>query len=101
MRSSLSDGTLNCQPGGRTARYDDRYYDRYYDRLKPPRRAVGTRKETMSLLNSALILRYGTIDPEYGRRLATTPPSEDGPVWMVNLMEYRPAADYPTVGRAG
>jgi hypothetical protein len=28
-------------------------------------------------------------------RLATTPPGDDGPVWMVNLMKYREVADYP------
>jgi hypothetical protein len=39
--------------------------------------------------------RYGTVDREYGMRLATTPPDEDGPVWMVNLMKYRNVADYP------
>ena len=38
--------------------------------------------------------RYGTVDREYGMRLATTPPEEDGPVWMVNLMKYRDVADY-------
>jgi hypothetical protein len=38
--------------------------------------------------------RYGTVDREYGMRLATTPPEEDGPVWMVNLMKYREVADY-------
>lgn len=38
--------------------------------------------------------RYGTVDREYGRLLATTPPDEDGPVWMVNLMKYREVADY-------
>lgn len=38
--------------------------------------------------------RYGTIDTDYGARLATTPPDEDGPVWMVNLMKYREVADY-------
>jgi uncharacterized protein (DUF1330 family) len=38
--------------------------------------------------------RYGTVDREYGMRLATTPPDEDGPVWMVNLMKYREVADY-------
>lgn len=32
---------------------------------------------------------YGTIDHEYGIRLATTPPEDDGPVWMVNLMRYK------------
>jgi hypothetical protein len=43
--------------------------------------------------------RYGTVDRDYGMRLATTPPDEDGPVWMVNLMKYREVADY-TDGRA-
>ena len=38
--------------------------------------------------------RYGTVDREYGMRLATTPPDDDGPVWMVNLMKYREHADY-------
>jgi len=39
-------------------------------------------------------VRYGQIDHEYGIKLATTPPDEDGPVWMVNLMKYREKADY-------
>lgn len=39
-------------------------------------------------------IRYGVIDREYGMRLATTPPEDDGPVWMVNLMAYREQADY-------
>jgi len=43
---------------------------------------------------SKLTVRYGTIDTDYARRLATTPPAEDGPVWMVNLMKYRALADY-------
>jgi uncharacterized protein (DUF1330 family) len=38
--------------------------------------------------------RYGRVDREYGKRLATTPPDQDVPVWMVNLMKYRPVADY-------
>ena len=38
--------------------------------------------------------RYGTVDRDYGMRLATTPPDEDGPVWMVNLMKYREVAEY-------
>ena len=42
--------------------------------------------------------RYGQIDHDYGMRLATTPPEDDGPVWMVNLMKYRAVADY-TDGR--
>lgn len=45
-------------------------------------------------------VRYGTIDPDYARRLATTPAAEDGPVWMVNLMAYRPRAEYVD-GRSG
>lgn len=44
--------------------------------------------------------RYGTVNREYGMRLATTPPEEDGPVWMVNLMKYREMADYAD-GRDG
>jgi hypothetical protein len=35
---------------------------------------------------------YGTVDQEYGMKLATTPPDSDGPVWMVNLMKYREVA---------
>jgi hypothetical protein len=38
--------------------------------------------------------RYGTVDRDYAMRLATTPPDQDGPVWMVNLMKYREVADY-------
>ncbi len=38
--------------------------------------------------------RYGQIDHGYGLRLATTAPDDDGPVWMINLMSYRDAADY-------
>jgi hypothetical protein len=38
--------------------------------------------------------RYGQVDRDYGMRLATTPPAEDGPVWMVNLMKYRELAQY-------
>jgi len=38
--------------------------------------------------------RDGKIDWEYGATLATTPPDEDGPIWMVNLMSYREKADY-------
>ena len=36
--------------------------------------------------------RYGQRDAVYATRLATTPPEEDGPVWMVNLMKYREKA---------
>ncbi|MDG2428825.1 MAG: hypothetical protein P8M16_10440 [Acidimicrobiales bacterium] len=38
--------------------------------------------------------RYGLVDREYGIRLATTSLSDDGPVWMVNLMKYREVAEY-------
>jgi uncharacterized protein (DUF1330 family) len=38
--------------------------------------------------------RYGRVDRDYAIRLATTPPDDDGPVWMVNLMKYRDVADY-------
>jgi hypothetical protein len=37
---------------------------------------------------------YGTPDREYAMRLATTPPDEDGPILMVNLMKYRERAVY-------
>ena len=37
---------------------------------------------------------YGTPNREYGMRLATTPPNEDGPILMVNLMKYRERAAY-------
>lgn len=37
---------------------------------------------------------YGTIDHDYGMKLATTAPDGDGPVWMVNLMRYRAQAHY-------
>jgi hypothetical protein len=46
-------------------------------------------------------VRYGIVDREYGLRLATTPPEEDGPVWMVNLMSYRERADYSVDDGAG
>jgi hypothetical protein len=39
-------------------------------------------------------VRYGTPNREYGMRLATTPPEEDGPIYMVNLMKYRAVASY-------
>lgn len=44
--------------------------------------------------NPDLVPRYGTVDNDYLRRLATTPPDEDGPVWMINLMSYREVAQY-------
>jgi hypothetical protein len=38
--------------------------------------------------------KYGTIDKEYGVFLATRPPEEDGPIYMVNLMKYHDVAQY-------
>jgi hypothetical protein len=38
--------------------------------------------------------RYGTIDREFGLRLATTPHDDDGPILMVNLMKYHDRAEY-------
>lgn len=38
--------------------------------------------------------RYGTVDRGYVTRLASTSPEDDGPIWMVNLMQYRDRADY-------
>ncbi len=38
--------------------------------------------------------KYGQIDHDYGLRLATTQPDEDGPIWMVNLMKYHDVAQY-------
>ena len=37
---------------------------------------------------------YGAVDHEYGMKLASTTPEDDGPVWMVNLMKYKEQADY-------
>jgi uncharacterized protein (DUF1330 family) len=37
---------------------------------------------------------YGQVDRDYAMRMATCPPEEDGPVWMVNLMHYRGEAVY-------
>lgn len=53
----------------------------------------------MSHANPNLTMRYGTVDDAYADVLATTPPADDGPVWMVNLMSYRDRADYAD-GRA-
>jgi hypothetical protein len=38
--------------------------------------------------------KYGTIDKEYALHLATRPPEEDGPIYMVNLMKYHEVAQY-------
>ena len=46
------------------------------------------------MASAGAAVRYGQVDREYGMRLATTPPEDDGPIWMVNLMKYREKADY-------
>ena len=38
--------------------------------------------------------KYGIIDKDYGLFLATRPPEEDGPIYMVNLMKYHEVAQY-------
>lgn len=38
--------------------------------------------------------RFGTLNEEQVRRMWETPPEEDGPFWMVNLIKYREFADY-------
>jgi hypothetical protein len=37
---------------------------------------------------------YGIVDRGYAMDLAGTPPEDDGPIWMVNLMSYRERAVY-------
>ena len=45
--------------------------------------------------------RYGTIDRDYGMRLATCDPAADGAIYMLNLMKYRDEADYGGDGDKG
>lgn len=44
-------------------------------------------------VNPNLTIRYADVDLDYEATLASAP-DEDGPVWMVNLMRYRPVAEY-------
>jgi uncharacterized protein (DUF1330 family) len=44
--------------------------------------------------NPNLTIRYAQVDEAYEAVLGTTAPDDDGPVWMVNLMKYRPIAEY-------
>ncbi|HSL58634.1 MAG TPA: hypothetical protein VK866_12390 [Acidimicrobiales bacterium] len=37
---------------------------------------------------------YGEIDVAYATSLATRAPDDDGPAYMVNLMRYKPVAEY-------
>jgi len=41
---------------------------------------------------------YGSIDVDYATHLATIPEADDGPIWMVNFMRYKKAADYGAEG---
>ncbi len=43
-------------------------------------------------------LPYGTVDTAYSIHLATVPPEDDGPIWMVNFMKYKERADYGEAG---
>jgi len=43
---------------------------------------------------SKLKHKYGRIDHDYAIHLATRPPEEDGPIYMVNLMKYHEVAQY-------
>lgn len=45
-------------------------------------------------MNSPAAPRYGTPNLELLRRWLELPATEDGPFWAVNLMKYRPLADY-------
>ena len=45
-------------------------------------------------MNKPLKHSYGVIDKDYGMFLATRPPDEDGPIYMVNLMKYHDVAQY-------
>ena len=40
---------------------------------------------------------YGRIDFDYAIHLATRPPEEDGPIYMVNLMKYHEVAKYDSI----
>ena len=42
--------------------------------------------------------RYGNVDTTYALHLATCPPEQDGPIYMLNLMKYRDRADYGPAG---
>ncbi len=46
-----------------------------------------------------LTIRYGVVDEAYEQRLGSMPAADDGPIWMINLMRYRPVAEYAD-GRA-
>ncbi len=37
---------------------------------------------------------YGKMNRDYGMQMFSTPPEQDGPVWMVNFMKYKEHATY-------
>lgn len=41
---------------------------------------------------------YGKVDRDYGMRMFTMSPDDDGPVFMVNYMKYKTVADYGDSG---
>jgi hypothetical protein len=60
--------------------------------------SIPSRSEATMTENKPLKHKYGTIDKEYGMFLATRPPEEDGPIYMVNLMKYHEVAQYDSEG---
>ena len=46
--------------------------------------------------NKGVVHTYGKVDREYGMRMFTMAPEDDGPVFMVNYMKYKEVADYGT-----
>jgi hypothetical protein len=45
------------------------------------------------------VARYGQTDADYALQLATS--TADGPIYMLNLLKYRPVADYGAGGESG
>ena len=44
--------------------------------------------------NKGVVHTYGKLDRDYGMRMFTMAPEDDGPVFMVNYMKYKEVADY-------
>ena len=44
--------------------------------------------------NKGVVHTYGKVDRDYGMRMFTMAPEDDGPVFMVNYMKYKEVADY-------
>ena len=64
------------------------YSDSRTDNIGPtPSPGRSDRRTTPWTPTSLPTLSYGTIDVEYVRRLAAVEPDDDGPLWMVNLMQ--------------